>query len=274
MSKLFRYRYYLARRTTQLLVLGSYFLANLYGWEMLKGNLSSSLLFGFIPLSDPFATLQTFLAGAVLSADVLIGVAVVLFFYGVIGGRFFCSWVCPVNIITETAAALRRKLGLGSKETPSLLSRNIRYWVIALTLLLSFVFSVSAFEAISPIGIAHRGIIFGFGMGWFFLLALFFFDLFSQKYGWCGHICPLGAFNAVVGKYSLLKISHDADKCVHSQECFLVCPEVPILHAVGKQSHIITSKECIKCARCIEVCDSGAFEVSIVGIARQLKEGA
>ena len=274
MSKIFKYRYYLARRTTQLLVLGSYFLANLYGWEMLKGNLSSSLLFGFLPLSDPFATLQTFLAGAVLSADVLIGVAVVLFFYGVVGGRFFCSWVCPVNIITETAAALRRKLGLGEKDAPSLLSRQVRYWAIALTLLLSFVFSISAFEVISPIGIAHRGIIFGFGMGWFFLLALFFFDLFSQKYGWCGHICPLGGFNAIVGKYSLIKITHDVDKCIHSQECFLVCPEVPILHAVGKKSHIITSKECIKCARCIEVCDSGAFEVSIVGIAKQLKEGA
>ncbi len=274
MSKLFRYRYYLARRTTQLLVLGSYFLANLYGWSVVQGNLSSSLLFGFLPLSDPFATLQTFLAGAVLSADVLIGVAVVLFFYGVVGGRFFCSWVCPVNIITETAAALRRKLGLGSKDAPSLLSRHVRYWVIALTLLLSFGFSISAFEVISPIGIAHRGIIFGFGMGWFFLLALFFFDLFSQKYGWCGHICPLGGFNAIVGKYSLIKITHDVDKCIHSQECFLVCPEVPILHAVGKKSHIITSKECIKCARCIEVCDSGAFEVSIVGIAKQLKEGA
>ncbi|MGE0738558.1 quinol dehydrogenase ferredoxin subunit NapH [Sulfurimonas sp.] len=274
MSKIFKYRYYLARRTTQLLVLGSYFLANLYGWSVVQGNLSSSLLFGFLPLSDPFATLQTFLAGAVLSADVLIGVAVVLFFYGVVGGRFFCSWVCPVNIITETAAALRRKLGLGSKDAPSLLSRHVRYWVIALTLLLSFVFSISAFEVISPIGMAHRGIIFGFGMGWFFLLALFFFDLFSQKYGWCGHICPLGGFNAIVGKYSLIKITHDVDKCIHSQECFLVCPEVPILHAVGKKSHIITSKECIKCARCIEVCDSGAFEVSIVGIAKQLKEGA
>lgn len=274
MNKIFKYRYYLARRTTQFLVLGSYFLANLYGWEMLKGNLSSSVMFGFIPLSDPFATLQTFFAGALISVDILLGALIVLFFYAVVGGRFFCSWVCPVNIVTETAAALRRKLSLGSKDAPSLLSRNIRYWIIALTLLLSFAFSISAFEAISPIGIAHRGVIFGFGMGWFFLLALFFFDLFSQKYGWCGHICPLGGFNALVGKYSLLKITHDVNKCVHSQECFLVCPEVQILHSVGKKSHIVTGKECIKCARCIEVCQSGAFEVSIVGIAKQLKEGA
>ncbi|MDD3506795.1 MAG: 4Fe-4S dicluster domain-containing protein, partial [Sulfurimonas sp.] len=153
-------------------------------------------------------------------------------------------------------------------------SRNIRYWFIALALILSFVFSLAAFEMISPIGIAHRGIIFGFGFGWFSLVAIFLFDLFSQKYGWCGHICPLGGFNALIGKYSLIKVTHDATKCVHSLKCFLVCPEVEILELVGKKSHIISAKECIKCARCIEVCDSGAFKVSIVTLAKQLKEGA
>ncbi len=271
---LFRYRYYLARRALQVLVLGTYFLANLYGWSVVSGNLSSSVIFGFIPLSDPFATLQMFFAGAVVSADILLGVLVVLFFYGVIGGRFFCSWVCPVNIITETAAAIRRKFGFQNQESALSFSRNIRYWVIAITFILSFVFSLGAFEMISPIGIAHRGIIFGFGFGWFFLVAIFLFDLFSQKYGWCGHICPLGGFNAAIGKYSLIKVVHDVDKCVHSMECFRVCPEAEVLEMVGKKSYIITGAACIKCARCIEVCESGAFQVSIVGIAKQLKEGA
>jgi ferredoxin-type protein NapH len=267
----FRYRYYIARRAIQTLILGTYFLANLYGWSVVSGNLSSSVIFGFIPLSDPFATLQMFFAGAVVSADVLMGVLVVLFFYGAVGGRFFCSWVCPVNIVTESAAAIRRKLWFKNKENTLSFSRNIRYWFIAVTLILSFIFSLGAFEMISPIGIAHRGIIFGFGFGWFFLMAIFIFDLFSQKYGWCGHICPLGGFNAAIGKYSLIKVVHDANKCVRSLECFLVCPEVEVLEMVSKKSHVITGAACIKCARCIEVCESGAFQVSIVGITKQLK---
>jgi ferredoxin-type protein NapH len=270
---LFRYRYYLSRRAVQIVVLGTYFLANLYGWGVVSGNLSSSIVFGFIPLSDPFAVLQMFFAGAVISADILLGVLVVLFFYGVIGGRFFCSWVCPVNIVTESAAALRRKLHLEDKESALSFSRNIRYWVIVISLILSFFFSLAAFEMISPIGIAHRGIIFGFGFGWFFLIAIFIFDLFSQKYGWCGHICPLGGFNALIGKYSLIKVVHDMDRCVGSLECFKVCPEVDVLGGVGKKSYIITGSECIKCARCIEVCESGAFQVSIVGIAKQIRDG-
>ena len=106
---LYRHRFYISRRIVQILILTAYFGANAYGWKIVAGNLSSALLFGFIPLSDPFATLQMFFAGAVIATDVLVGALVVLFVYGVIGGRFFCSWICPVNIITETKAQLRRE---------------------------------------------------------------------------------------------------------------------------------------------------------------------
>ena len=264
---LFRHRFFIARRIVQIAILIAYFGGNAYGWSMVKGDLSSSLLFGFIPLSDPFATLQMFFAGAVIATDILIGAIVVLFVYSVIGGRFFCSWVCPVNIITETAAWLRRKLNFTKKENTVSFSRNIRYWVIVVSLGLSFFFSLAAFEMISPIGIAFRGVVFGFGMGWLFLVAIFLFDLFSQQYGWCGHICPLGGFNALVGRYSIVKVMHDSDKCVHSLECFKVCPEVEVLAKVGRESVPITGA-CIKCGRCIEVCDSEAFKVSIVSMVK------
>ena len=269
---LYRRRFLIARRFTQISLLFMYAGANIYGWEIARGNFSSSVLFNTIPLSDPFAVLQMFFAGAFISADILIGAFVVLAVYGIIGGRFFCSWVCPVNIITDTAAWIKKKLSFKTKEKQLTLSRSIRYWIIAVTFILSFLFSLSAFEMISPIGIAHRGIIFGFGFGWFFLLAIFLFDLFSQEHGWCGHICPLGGFNAIIGKYSLIKVIHNQEKCLYSFACFNVCPENEILRMVGKKSVVITGAECVKCGRCIEVCNNDAFEVSIVGIAKQLRD--
>jgi len=252
---LYRHRYYISRRVLQITILTLYFGANAYGWKIIAGDLSSSIIFGIIPLSEPYVTLQMFFAGAVVATDVLIGVGVILFIYGVIGGRFFCSWVCPVNIITETALSLRRVLKFQEKENAIAFSKNIRYWVILVSLGLSFIFSLTAFDMISPIGIAQRGIIFGFGFGWFFLLAIFLFDLFSQRYGWCGHICPLGGFNAII----------------YFMECFKVCPEIQVLDMVGKKSKAITGAECIKCGRCIEVCPNDAFKVSIVSLAEQIK---
>lgn len=269
---IYKHRFLISRRVTQILILILYFGANAYGWGIVSGNLSSSFILGFIPFSDPFAALQIFFTGAVVATDIIIGSIIIVFLYGVIAGRFFCAWICPVNMITDTAAWLRKKLNLKDKEDSQTLSRNIRYWIILLTFILSYVFSLAAFEMISPIGIAHRGIIFGFGFGWLFLVAIFIFDLLSENYGWCGHICPLGGFNAIIGKYSVVKVIHDKNKCSESMECFKVCPEKQILYMVNKISMPILDGTCIKCGRCIEVCDNNAFEFSLVSMAKQVKE--
>ena len=69
-----KYRFLMLRRFSQIGILVLYFSANAYGFKVLTGTLSSSLLFGVIPLSDPFAVMQMFAAGAILGADVLVGV--------------------------------------------------------------------------------------------------------------------------------------------------------------------------------------------------------
>lgn len=74
---LYKHRFLLSRRIVQIALLTIYFGGNVYGWTLLQGNLSSALVFGFVPLSDPFATLQMFFAGAVVTTDILLGVAVV-----------------------------------------------------------------------------------------------------------------------------------------------------------------------------------------------------
>jgi len=258
------YRYLVLRRVTQFTLLVLYFGGNAWGWTVLRGNLSSSLFLDVVPMSDPYAALQMLAAGAVLATDLLIGVAVVTIFYMLIGGRAFCSWVCPVNMITDAANFLREKLGInrvqGLKQPAS---RKIRYWVLVLGLIISAVMGVTAFEFISPISMVHRGIVFGLGFGWAAMLVIFLFDLFVLKDGWCGHICPLGGFYSLIGRFSLIKVHHDEAKCTLCMKCKVVCPEHQVLHMVGKQSAPVLSGECTNCARCIEVCDDDALEFSI-----------
>lgn len=264
MSKfLYKHRFLISRRVVQIAILFLYLGANLWGWNILVGNLSTSLVFGVIPLSDPLALLQMFAAGAVIAFDILVGALIVTLFYLGVGGRVFCSFVCPVNMITDLSNYIRRKSGINSiqKRQPS--SRSIRYWVLFLTLLLSFILGVGAFELVSPIGMVHRGVIFGFGFGIASVIAIFLFDLFVLKNGWCGHICPLGAFYSIVGKGSIIRVEHDKDSCTLCMKCKEVCPESQVLSTVGKQSAQILSGECINCGRCVEVCDDDALSFSI-----------
>ncbi len=268
------YRYMILRRMTQIGILVLYFGANAWGWTILMGNLSSSIFLDFVPMSDPYAALQMLAAGAVLATDLLIGVAVITVFYLLIGGRAFCSWVCPINLITDAAALLRRVTGIdrvqGIKQPAS---RKLRYWVLALSLIISFFMGVTAFEFVSPISMVHRGIVFGLGFGWAAMLIIFLFDLFVLKNGWCGHICPLGGFYSLVGKFSLIRVHHIQENCTLCMKCKVVCPENQVLHMIGKESLPVLSGECTNCARCIEVCDDDALEFSIRSLANNKKTG-
>jgi len=266
---LHKHRFLILRRIVQVSLMLLYIAGNVWGWKFLQGNLSTSLLLETIPLSDPYAVLQMFVAGAIVSSNLIIGALIITTFYLTIGGRVFCSWVCPVNIITDAAAYLRRKLKFDSVSKKQPASRNIRYWVLGLSLVLSYILAVSAFEFISPIAITHRAIIFGMGLGWAAMLIIFLFDLFVLKHGWCGHICPLGGFYSVVGKFGLVRVDHDEKKCTVCMKCKEVCPEMQVLHMVGKSSEQVLSGECTNCGRCIEVCDDDALNFSIRRLAKE-----
>jgi len=266
------YRFLILRRITQIGLLILYIGGNIWGWQILKGNLSTSSLFGIIPLSDPFATLQMFFAGAMITSDILLGALIIMIFYGIVGGRVFCSWVCPVNMITDLSNFIRRKFGFNQIQKRQPASRNIRYWVLALSLILSYILGVTAFEFISPISITHRSIIFGLGVGWAAMLVIFLFDLFILKNGWCGHICPLGGFYSLVGSKSLIRVNHDKDKCTVCMKCKEVCPENQVLFMIGKSSEQVLDSVCTNCGRCVEVCDDDALNFSIRKLIKEKKD--
>lgn len=257
------YRFLILRRTLQLGILLLFFGANAWGWSLLVGDLSSSRILGRIPLADPLAVLQLLLAGGALAGQVLVGALIVLVAYALIG-RAFCSWVCPVNLITDLAEWVRNRLGF--REPPLMyLNRNLRYVVLAMVLVLSLLLSLPVFEFVSPIAAASRGVAFGMGMGWALLLAIFLFDLFVVRHGYCGHVCPLGAFYSLTSRFRRVRVRHEKDSCTLCGLCFNACPEPHVLNLIGKHDGTVNNPECTNCFRCVEVCDDDALFVSLSG---------
>lgn len=259
------HKWLLARRISQLTILTLFLLGPLAGLWIVKGNLSYSLTLGTLPLTDPFVLLQSLMTGHVPEKLALIGVAIVATFYFLVGGRVYCSWVCPVNMVTDSASWLRRRLGI---KDSARLSRNTRYWMLAMTLLLAALTGSIAWELINPVSMLHRGLIFGFGMAWAIILAVFLFDLFVVNRGWCAHVCPMGAFYSLLGKRSLLRVSAarrvDCNDCM---DCYKVCPEPQVISPAlnGEKKGIgpvILSASCTNCARCIDVCSKDVFNFS------------
>lgn len=229
---------------------------------ILKGNLASSLLFDTVPLTDPFLLLQMLAAGFVPISTVVLGAFIVTVFYLLVGGRVYCSWFCPINIVTDVANWLREKLGIKSSAH---FSRNTRYWMLGMVLALSAVIGNMAFELVNPVSMVHRAIIFGVGIAWTVVIGIFLFDLFVSRRGWCSHLCPMGAMYGVIGKASPVRVRADQrSACDDCMECFAVCPEPQVIKPALKGANkgigpVILAGECTNCGRCIDICAEEVF---------------
>lgn len=262
------HKWLMLRRLSQVTILALFLAGPFLGYWIVKGNLAYSLTLDTLHLADPYVLLQSLFARHAPERAAIIGGLTVLGFYFLVGGRAYCSWVCPVNLVTDAAAWLREKLGIRGGAS---ISRKTRYWMLALTLLLAAATGTLAWELVNPVSMLHRGIIFGIGAAWVIVGAVFLFDLFVTHRGWCGHVCPMGAFYGLVGHFSPLRVSAGRRaRCNDCMDCFAVCPEPqvikpalkgegPIPGGVEGTSPLILSGACTNCGRCIDVCSKNVF---------------
>lgn len=254
----------MARRFVQLAVLALFIGTVRLGWTLLgepllNGTLTSSLIAGSVPMSDPFALLQKLFAGHKPELTMVTGALIVLAIYVIAGGRAFCAWVCPMNLVTDAAYGARKSLNVPASSLR--LSRHARYALAAAALLASAVSGTAAFEWVSPQAFLWRELIWGVGAGLIAAVTgVFALDLLLLERGWCGHLCPLGAFWSVVGKVGVVKPIFDNDRCTKCGDCLRVCPEAHVLNfKLAAQRGFIASGECTNCGRCAAVCPENAI---------------
>lgn len=255
------HRWLILRRLAQFASLGLFLSGPWFGVWLAKGNLSSSLFLDFLPLTDPYLFLQTLLAGFIPATSALIGAAIVTVFYLLVGGRVYCAWVCPVNVVTDTAAWARRRLGIKSGRTPD---SNSRHWVLAGSLLAAALSGSLLWELVNPVSILQRSLIFGTAGSLAVVFAIFSYDLLVAGRGWCGHLCPMGAFYGLLGQTALLRVSAaKRGACDDCMDCFAICPEPqvirPALKKAGQDSPLILDRDCTNCGRCIDICGRQVF---------------
>ncbi len=252
----------LARRTSQLSILALFLLGPWFGVWIVKGNLNASLTLDVLPLTDPYVLLQSLAAGHLPEMTAIAGALIVAAFYLLAGGRAYCAWVCPVNMVTDGAHWLRERLGISGA---SRLSAATRYWILAATLILAALTSTLAWEFINPVSMLHRGLIFGMGLAWLLVLSVFLLDLLVSRRAWCAHLCPVGAFYSLLGTRSMLRVRAERrEHCDDCMDCFLVCPEPRVIRPALKGAAkgigpVITSANCTNCGRCIDVCAKNVF---------------
>ncbi len=226
------------------------------------GSLSSSSIFG-IEVLDPFAMLQTAAASKAFALDWALAALPVLVLYGLIRGRAFCGWVCPVNLLLELFDALRRKLGMQVREMP--VPRHAKMGIAAAVVVLSAVTSIPVFEAFSPISAINKGILFGAVTGLWVLAAIVLAELFWGHRVWCRSLCPLGGFYEALGRIGQVNVRFDREACIHCDSCKNACLCDPAIldPVLTERDVIVRAGDCMACGSCIDACPANALSMRL-----------
>ncbi len=241
--------------------------------QILEGALTASRFVGF-HLIDLNSALQVMLAHKHIIVNLFIGTFTVFLLWVLLGGRTFCSWVCPYHLLAEWAEALHLKLVEKKLVTDHEFHRGTRTVFWLLFALLAIVTGYTVFETLSPTGILSRALIYGPGLalGWVALLLVF--EIVYSRRAWCRYVCPIGLTYGAVGSLSPLRISFHVEHCFHEGDCRKVClvPHVLDVTVKGRASEESMSlgPDCTRCGLCVDVCPSGALRYEVKGLAQLL----
>lgn len=268
-SNKWRYRRWISIIVLNLLFIVSYW----YDVQLVEGALTASRFVGF-HMADPNAALQVMLAYKEVMVNLVIGTATVVLVWWVVGGRAFCSWICPYHLLAEFAEMLHLKLASLGLAVDKKFHRGLRTVLWFVFLALALVTGYTVFEYISPVGIVSRALIYGPGIAVFWVLFLLGVEVFYSRRFWCRYVCPMGLTYGVVGVASPVQVKYDLSKCLHEGECRKVCmvPHVLEMTKIGYASDTVEyiAADCTRCGMCVDVCPQKALDFSVRGLDKVL----
>lgn len=262
------------RRWTVLILVNLLFTLSFWlDIQMLEGALTASRFVGF-HLIDLNSALQVMLAHKHIIVNLFIGTATVFLLWAALGGRSFCSWVCPYHLVAELFEKLHLKLVEKKLVTDHEFHRGARTVMWVLFSLLALVTGFTVFETLSPTGILSRALIYGpsLALGWVALLLVF--EVVYSRRAWCRYICPIGLTYGAVGVISPVRVVYDLNHCFHEGDCRKVCLVPHVLEVVIKgrspDVKVPIGPDCTRCGLCVDTCPSGALKFEVKGLNKLL----
>ena len=260
------------RRWATLIVVNLLFVFSyLFDIQLVEGASYRIQVRGF-PHGRPQCLLvQVTLAYKQVLVNLLIGVVTIFGVWWVLGGRTFCSWVCPYHLLGEWAEMLHVRLVKKKIIKNHTFDRRARTLLWLTFALLAFVTSYTVYETISPTGILSRALIYGPGLALAWELALLLFEIFYSRRAWCRYACPIGLTYGLVGATSPLKVTHNVGE-VFQRRCL-----PPGMHGAARaQQHdqgpgnkeVSTDlgADCTRCGLCLDVCPTDALSFKFKGL--------
>ncbi len=230
------------------------------------------------------AKIQLLPAVMALNVVVIVALAVLTLVFG----RIYCSVICPLGILQDVLARLRRKK---NKYSYSKEVRWLRYPVLVVFVVAAVAGIGSLFQLLAPYSafgriatmvlqplwmlgnnvlgfLAERADSYAFYTVdvWMkslpvliiALVTLIVLAVLAWRGGrtYCNTICPVGTVLSFLARFSWLKIRFDEEKCRNCSMCSKNCKAA----CIDYTTHSVDYSRCVVCGNCIESCKFGALK--------------
>ncbi len=219
---------------------------------------------GFLPISALMSVvyfIQTGKVHDVHPAGFFIFIAIVGVSF--VFGKAFCSWMCPVGLISELVGDFGEKIWKKFFKHRLKLHKLIDYPLRAVKYLLLAFFAFAIFSmnetALAFFLSDTYNIAADVKMYYFFaeisrfslivIGVLFLLSIFIRNF-WCRYLCPYGALLGLIGIISPNKIKRNTVSCIDCGLCAKACSSFVKVDKVKT----VLSDECTSCLNCIDVC--------------------
>jgi ferredoxin-type protein NapH len=215
----------------------------------------------------------------------LIAPLLLLLIFGLIFGRAWCSWVCPLGFIQDLFIRIRKYLKIGYYSLPKnlKLSSVLVKWFFVIALIFvamgigipHFFLKEYQYDLVTPFcQICPSKQIFPFCEGRFkemltvdtistlsavmsyLAIGIFIFYLLTTSFirrMWC-RLCPMGAILGLLNRFSFLSLRKEGKRCTKCGVCQRSCPVQVAEVYEEKVKEKIASSDCTLCYRCVEMC--------------------
>ncbi len=263
------------RRWITLILVNMLFVVSFFfDVQILEGALTASRFVGF-HMADLNSALQVVLAYKIVVLNLVIGFVTILVMWILLGGRTFCSWVCPYHLVAEWAESLHLWLAKKKIVRDRPLKRSVRTVLYVIFALLAFASGYTVFETISPTGILSRALIYGPGLALIWVGFLLLIEVFYSRRAWCRYICPIGITYGVVGTISPLRVKYNLKNCHHEGDCRKIClvPHVLSMTIKGRADamDMDVGADCTRCGLCVDICPTDSLVFEVKGLGKHLK---
>jgi uncharacterized protein with FMN-binding domain/NAD-dependent dihydropyrimidine dehydrogenase PreA subunit len=178
---------------------------------------------------------------------------IIIMLVGIVGGAYYCGWICPYGTLQEIFGKLGNKIGIKKRKMPAPVQKYLQYLryiiYICFALITSDIFfTLFSYDPRSNFLMLLSGNIPSVAI-LIIIISFVVLGMFFER-PFCNYLCFEGVKYGAMSLLRVFTIKRNTNSCINCKRCDKVCP----MNIQVSKAEQLRSPQCINCFECVSAC--------------------